>query len=94
MTTVGFALGAVLGLVQLVLLARLVLDWAVVLAGPPAHGSVRDRLTTVLYRITEPILAPVRRALPPLRLGGFALDLAFIVVFIGVSIVRSLVTRL
>ncbi|MEV4516027.1 YggT family protein [Dactylosporangium sp. NPDC049525] len=91
-------MGLVLGIVSLVLLlmqvlliARAVLDWSVVLAGPTAHGSVRSRLLTGVRAVTEPILAPVRRALPPLRLGGMAIDLAFIVVFVAIVILRAVI---
>jgi YggT family protein len=43
-------------------------------------------------RIVEPIVAPIRRVIPPLRLGGVALDLSILVVFFGVMILRQ-VTR-
>jgi YggT family protein len=91
-------MGLVLGIVSLVLLvlqvlliARAVLDWSVVLAGPTAHGSIRSRLITVVHAVTEPVLAPVRRALPPLRLGGVGIDLAFIVVFLAIILVRAVI---
>jgi YggT family protein len=91
-------MGAVLAIVslallllQLLLVARAVLDWSIVLAGPTTTGSVRGRLLTAVRAVTEPILAPVRRALPPLRLGGVSLDLAFIVVFVATIILRSLI---
>ena len=38
---------------------------------------------------TEPVIAPVRRALPPLRAGGIGIDLAFTVVFIVALILRA-----
>ncbi len=78
-------------LVQLVLVARLVLEWSVVLAGPAAPGSFRSKAFDVIFRITEPILAPVRKVLPPLRAGGFSIDLAFVVVFLAISIIRSII---
>ena len=53
----------VLLLVQVLLIARAVLDWSVVLAGPTEPGSVRSRLTSGVHAVTEPILAPVRRIL-------------------------------
>jgi YggT family protein len=43
----------------------------------------------VIYTITEPVLAPVRKVLPPLRVGGVSIDLAFIVVFLLIGIIRS-----
>ncbi|BCJ55196.1 hemolysin activation protein [Actinoplanes sp. NBRC 14428] len=74
---------------QVLLIARAVLDWSVVLAGPPFPGSVRSRLSTGVRAVTEPILAPVRRVLPPLRVGGASIDLAFIVVFLAIVIIRT-----
>ena len=91
-------MGSVLGLVSLVLLAmqlllvaRMILDWTMTLAGPSADGSVRSRLTTGVYRVTEPILAPVRRVIPPVRVGGMSFDLAFIVLFVAIVVVRRLI---
>jgi YggT family protein len=91
-------MGAVLGIVSLALLllqflliARAVLDWSVALAGPPAYGSIRARLMTGVRAVTEPILAPVRRVVPPLRVGTVAIDLAFIIVFIAIVVIRRLI---
>lgn len=78
-------------LVQVVLVVRVVLDWSGVLAGPAAYGSFRARLTDGVYRVTEPILAPVRRVIPPLRAGGVSIDLAFIVVFFLIVLIRSVI---
>lgn len=78
-------------LVQFLLIARAVLDWSVVLAGPSAPGSLRSRLTRGVFAVTEPILAPVRRVLPPLRAGGMSIDLSFIVVFLAIVLIRGLI---
>ncbi|WP_326554802.1 YggT family protein [Micromonospora sp. NBC_01813] len=75
---------------QLVLIARAILDWTAVAAGPSPHDSFRSRATVVLHKVTEPVLAPVRRVLPPLRVGGVAIDLSFIVVFLAIVVVRAL----
>jgi YggT family protein len=77
-------------LLQLLLIARAILDWAVTLAGPGMPGSFRSRLSVGVRAVTEPILAPVRRVLPPLRIGGVGIDLAFIVVFVAIIIIRAL----
>jgi YggT family protein len=81
----------VLLLVQVLLIARAVLDWTVALAGPSAYGSVRSRISAGVLAVTEPILAPVRRLVPPLRLGGVSIDLAFIIVLVAIMIIRSLI---
>jgi YggT family protein len=81
----------VLLLVQVLLIVRAILDWSVTLAGPGLPGSFRSRLSVGVRAVTEPILAPVRRVLPPLRIGGVGFDLAFIVVFVAIIIIRSLI---
>lgn len=43
-------------------------------------------------RLVEPLASPLRRVIPPLRLGVVALDLSIIVLFIGVQLLLS-VTR-
>jgi YggT family protein len=44
--------------------------------------------------VTEPVIAPVRRVLPPLRVGPVAIDLAFTVVFLAVMLLRAAVLTL
>jgi len=41
----------------------------------------------VLDAITEPVLRPVRRILPPVRAGGASIDLSVLVVVIVAQIV-------
>jgi len=78
-------------LLQVLLIARAVLDWSVAIAGPSMPGSFRSRLTRGVHAATEPILAPVRRILPPLRFGNVGIDLSFIVVFLAIVIIRSFI---
>ncbi len=87
-----FALiSAVLTLFQFVLIARALLDWSTVLAGPSLPGSFRARATTVVWAITEPVLAPVRKKiLPPVRFGAVGIDLSFIVVFAVVLLLQAI----
>ncbi|SHN47551.1 YggT family protein [Cryptosporangium aurantiacum] len=94
MSAVGALLGLILWLFWIVLIARVILDWSVVLAGPPAWGGFRAKAINVVTRITEPVLAPVRKIVPPLRVGGISIDLAFILVFFAVVILRGLVSAL
>ena len=49
----------------------------------------RNRVHRFTFQVTEPFLAPVRRLVPPV--GGF--DVAFLLVFIFVSLILSLVQR-
>ena len=73
-----------------VLLVRIVLTWF-----PINPWSRLARVVRWLSAVTDPVLVPVRRVLPPLRLGGggAALDLSPLVVFIALEIVLSILRR-
>ena len=79
----------VLLVAQFLLIARAILDWSVALAGPAMPGSIRSRAMSAVHTVTEPMLAPVRRVVPPLRAGGVSIDLAFIILFLAITVVRS-----
>ncbi|KJK35222.1 hypothetical protein UK23_43035 [Lentzea aerocolonigenes] len=85
---VGFVLFWLLTLFILVMIGRMIVDWAVTL---DARGAWVFKVRRVTYAVTEPVLSPVRKVLPPLRFGGFGLDLAFTVVFVAALILRSIV---
>ncbi len=91
MSVIGSVLGLVLLLFLIALVARAVLDWTSVLTSS-GRGVARAR--EVAHRVTEPVISPVRRLLPPVRVGGVGIDLAFTVVFIATVILRSLVSYL
>src|SRR2546423_6923125 len=91
MSAIGGLIGWVLPAFLVLLIARAVLDWVAVLANGPYW--VR-RVRMVVYRLTEPVLEPVRRRMRPVRAGGFAIDLAFTVVFLAVVVLRSIAFRL
>ena len=77
---------------QLALIVRLVVDWAGALA--PAGAARLGRARGVTYAVTEPLLAPVRLVVPPLRLGSVSVDLAFMVVFVAVLVLRRVLLSL
>jgi YggT family protein len=67
----------------------MLLDWAGVLAsGSGGTWTIRARRFT--HALTEPVIAPVRRVLRPVRIGSVSIDLAFAVVLIAVLILRTL----
>lgn len=70
----------------LVIFATIVISWF-----PMEPGSGLETVSVTLRRATEPVLGPVRRALPPVRLGAAALDLSPIVVLIGLRIVQVII---
>jgi YggT family protein len=71
---------AVLNVYLLVLFARAILSWFPVRPDSGLAGFLH-----VLMQLTEPVLAPVRRVIPPA--GMF--DLSFLVVLIGIEIILS-----
>ena len=64
------------------MLVRLVVDWTMVFARSWRPTGLVAAVLEVAYSVTDPPLRALRRVLPPLRLGSFALDLAFIVVIV------------
>jgi YggT family protein len=80
---------SVIGLVQLlfdlyviVLLARVLLSWVQI--------DPRNPIVTVINQLTEPLLAPIRRLLPPTGAMDFSPLVAFFVVLIAEQVVLTL----
>ncbi len=64
-----------------VLFARILLSWF-----PISPDSPMATVFSVLYNVTEPVLGPVRRVLPPMAFGGMGLDLSPIIVTLGIQL--------
>lgn len=71
---------------QLVILGAIIISWF-----PLEPGSALEGVRNGLQTVTEPVLGPVRRALPPVRLGGMALDLSPIIVLIGLQVLQVVI---
>jgi len=69
-------------LLSLAILARVLLSWVRV---SPYHPAVE-----FLYRITEPILAPLRRAIPPIGM----MDISPVIALILLQIIRQILVAL
>jgi YggT family protein len=72
----------------IVMFARIILSWF-----PVNPGSGLASVYGFLYSITEPVLGPIRRVIPPVGMGGMGLDLSPLIVFFGISILRSAICR-
>ena len=57
----------------------MILSWVVAFMRPPPDWLYP--IMRFVNRVTEPILAPFRRLIPPLRLGNMGLDVSFTFVF-------------
>ena len=73
-----------LNLYWLVLLARIILSW-VMAAGRPPSGIAP--FVKIVYDLTEPVMAPLRRIIPPL--GPIDISPIFVFIILGI-IQRSL----
>ncbi len=63
---------------------RIILSWF-----PLDPNGLGATVAGFLYMVTDPILGPLRRNIPPVRLGAVALDLSPIIVIFGISILRT-----
>jgi len=77
-----------------VLIGRLVLDWVQVFSRDWRPRGILLVLAELVYTLTDPPLNWLRRYIPPLRLGPVALDLGFIILFLGVSIAMRVAASL
>ncbi len=68
--------GQIIGLYKIVLLVRIILTWI-------PHNP-QNPAATFLYKITEPVLEPVRRIIP--AIGG--IDISPIIVFFGLGFIQ------
>jgi YggT family protein len=92
--TLFSVLNLLLLLYMLVLVARLILSWVQVFARDWRPTGLVLVLAEVVYTLTDPPLRALRRLIPPLRLGGIALDLGFIILFLAVSLAMQLTAQL
>jgi YggT family protein len=76
-------ISTLLGLYFYVLLAHVIFSWV------PRPPEPIMPFVLGVRKLVEPVAAPIRRVLPPLRIGGVALDLSILVLFFGVSILRG-----
>jgi YggT family protein len=88
--TVGAVIDLVLLLFLLLLFVRFVVDWVQVFARSWSPTGAVLVVLEVVYSITDPPIRFVRRFVPPLRLGSIAIDTSFIIVLIGVYLLRAL----
>lgn len=76
----------VLQIYWIVVVARIVLEWI-----PVSYDHPLARARSALRSVTEPVMAPLRAVIPPVRMGGMGLDLTPIILLIGLSILMGAV---
>ncbi|MCD4526350.1 YggT family protein [Nocardioides sp. cx-173] len=90
METVGRVIDVVLWIFIGMLWVRFVVDWVQVFARSWSPRGPILVVLEVVYSITDPPIQALRRVIPPLRIGSFALDLSFLIVMIGAYLLRYL----
>jgi YggT family protein len=78
----------ILELYLLVMLAAVVMSWL-----RPQPGSGLASVQRVLWQLTEPVLGPIRRVLPGVRVGAGMVDFSPLVAFFVIVILQSIVCR-
>ena len=72
------------------MLFRSVFDWIQVFARQWTPRGVVLVVAEAVYTVTDPPIKAVRRVVPPLRLGGVGIDLAFLIVALAVQVAANL----
>jgi len=87
---IGSIIELLLGTSIVLLFVRLIVDWIQMFA---RSWTPRGPVLVVLegiYTVTDPPVKALRKVLPPLRLGGVAIDLSFIALLLICYILLSL----
>lgn len=74
-----------LQLFVILIFLRIVLSWF------PPTGGLLDQLSRLVFTGTEWLMGPLRRVIPPVRLGAAALDLSPMIVLIGIFLLRAVI---
>ena len=84
----------VLSFYQILLVVRAVLDMFQIFSRDWEPQGMILVIANLVYRLTDPPLRFLGRYIPPVRLGGVALDVGFLVLFFGISILQRIITVL
>jgi YggT family protein len=82
-------LGFVVFVFFIALILRMIFDWVQMFSREWRPRGVVLVAAEAIYSTTDPPLRALRRVIPPLRIGGVQLDLAFMVLFLIVVILLS-----
>ena len=70
-------IGDLIELYLVILFVRIMFTWF-----PITPGTTAARFERAIGSITDPLLVRVRRIVPPVRMGGGALDLSPVIIFV------------
>ncbi len=75
-----------LTLYLIAIIGRILLSWF-----PLDPNGFMATVAGFLYVITDPVLGPLRRAIPAVRIGNMAIDLSPIIVIIGIQVFQAII---
>ena len=75
---------AVLQLFSFAVLARILMSWIRI-----TPGTAVASIYSVIFNLTEPVLGPLRRMIPPVRMGMAAIDVSPIIVIVVIVLICS-----
>jgi len=74
----------ILNIFWLLILARMLMSWIRITPGTGVAS-----IYSVVFNITEPVLGPLRRMIPPVRMGISAIDVSPIIVIVVIILICS-----
>jgi YggT family protein len=77
--SLAMLMGMIFKMVYFVLIIRIMLSWV--------NPDPYNQIVRIIYRVTEPVLAPFRRIIPPIGM----MDISPIVVFLLLSFIERFV---
>jgi YggT family protein len=92
-SVVGDVLRLILLVAILLLITRFIIDWVQVFARSWRPTGIVAAFCEAIYSVTDPPMRAVRRAVPPLRMGGASLDFSPMILLVGVYILQFIVNR-
>ncbi|HEY3023580.1 MAG TPA: YggT family protein [Actinomycetota bacterium] len=73
----------------IILLARVILSWAMSLGWRPPYSGPLRTVLDLIDNVTDPVLRPLRALIPPIRAGGMGLDLSPLIAFVILFVLQS-----
>lgn len=70
-----------------ILIARIVLSWFPISPTSPVMPVVK-----VLGAVTDPVLTPLRKVLPPMNFGGMGIDLSPLILCVALTIALTVLS--
>lgn len=91
---IGLVIYYAINVYVFILILRVVLDWVQLLARDWRPQGIILVFANLIYALTDPPVRFFGRLIPPLRIGGLALDMGFLVLFILLFLLQWFVVRL